>query len=114
MATSHRPVDAAFADRIAFVTGDGVTAVDAPDSLLDGVPETVRLVGGPAGTDAVEPHVVDGRLFHHGDERRGFLAADATLADVAAAAPQDTAVETVEPSYTDAFNYYVHAAGNDD
>ena len=114
VATSHRPVDAAFADRIAFVTGDGVTAVDAPDRLLDAVPETVRIVGGPPRTDAFEPHVVDGRLFHHGDERRGFLADGTTLGDVTAAAPPETTVETVEPSYTDAFNYYVHTVGDDE
>jgi len=113
VATSHRPVDAAFADRIAFVTGDGVTAVDAPENLLDAVPETLRIVGGPAETDTVEPYVVDERLFPHGDELRGFLAADATFADVDAAAPKDATVETVEPSYTDAFNYYVHT-GRDD
>lgn len=109
VATSHRPVDAAFADRIAFVTGDGVTAVGTPDDLLEAVPETVRIVGGGPETTAFEPHVVDGRLFHHGDERRGFLAAGASVADVEAAAPADATVETVEPSYTDAFNYYVHA-----
>jgi ABC-2 type transport system ATP-binding protein len=115
VATSHRPVDAAFADRIAFVTGDGVSAVGAPDALLDAVPETVRIVGGggPA-TEPFEPHVVDGRLFHHGDERRGFLAAGATLAALSAAAPDDATVERVEPSYTDAFNYYVHTEGNDE
>ena len=114
VATSHRPVDAAFADRIAFVTGDGVTAVDAPDALLDAVPETVRIVGGGPGTDPLEPHVVDGRLFHHGDERRGFLADGASIAEIEAATPDDVTVETVEPSYTDAFNYYVHAVGNDE
>jgi ABC-2 type transport system ATP-binding protein len=114
VATSHRPVDAAFADRIAFVTGDGVTAVDAPDDLLDAVPGTVRIVGGGPETAPFEPHVVGGELFHHGDERRGFLVDSATVADVAAAAPEDATVETVEPSYTDAFNYYVHAGGNDD
>jgi len=114
VATSHRPVDAAFADRIAFVTGDGVSAVGAPDALLDGVPETVRIVGGGPETDPFEPHVVDGRLFHHGDERRGFLAAGATLADLRAAAPDGTTVERVEPSYTDAFNYYVHTGADDE
>jgi ABC-2 type transport system ATP-binding protein len=108
VATSHRPVDAAFADRIAFVTGEGVTAVGTPNDLLEAVPDTVRIVGGGPETAAFEPHVVGG-LFHHGDERRGFLADDASLADVEAAAPADATVETVEPSYTDAFNYYVHA-----
>ncbi|QKY20678.1 ABC transporter ATP-binding protein [Halolamina sp. CBA1230] len=113
VATSHRPVDASFADRIAFVTGDGVTAVGPPADLLDAVPETVRIVGGPPGTGTFEPHVV-GELFYHGDERRGFLAPDATLADVEAAAPAGATVETVEPSYTDAFNYHVHTERNDE
>ncbi|WP_053946741.1 ABC transporter ATP-binding protein [Halolamina sediminis] len=114
VATSHRPVDAAFADRIAFVTGDGVSAVGAPDALLDAVPETIRIVGGGPETAPFEPHVVDARLFHHGDERRGFLAPGVTVAALSAAAPDGVTVERVEPSYTDAFNYYVHTEGNDE
>jgi ABC-2 type transport system ATP-binding protein len=108
VATSHRPVDADLADRVAFVNGGGVLAVDTPDALLDGVPTVVRVVGGAAASDALDPHVV-GEPFYHGDERRGFLCDDATVDDVRAAAG-DATVETVEPSYTDAFNYYVHAA----
>ncbi|WP_336034507.1 ABC transporter ATP-binding protein [Halobacterium yunchengense] len=107
--TSHRPVDAQLADRVAFVTGGGVSAVDAPDALLDGVPTVVRVVAGGTADGAIESLVVDGRLFYHGDERRGFLADDATVAAVRDAAPASATVETVEPSYTDAFNYYVHA-----
>ena len=114
VATSHRPVDAAFADRIAFATGDGVTAIGEPDALLAAVPETVRIVGGGPETEPFEPHVVGGELFHHGDERRGFLTDGVAVGDVVAAAPDDVTVERVEPSYTDAFNYYVHAAENDE
>ena len=108
VATSHRPVDADIADRVAFVNGGGVLAVDTPEALLDGVPTVVRAVGGTTAGDALDASVV-GEPFYHGDERRGFLREDATVADVREAAGEVT-VETVEPSYTDAFNYYVHAA----
>lgn len=107
--TSHRPVDADLADRIAFVTDGGVTATGDPEALLDAVPPVVRIVGGGPQTAAVESHVVADRLFYHGDELRGFLSGTATLADVEAAVDAEATVETVEPSYTDAFNYYVHA-----
>lgn len=110
--TSHRPVDAELADRIAFVDDGGVTAIGAPDDLLDGVPSVLRIVGAGATTDALEEYVV-GDLFYHGDERRGFLRENATVDDVDAAA-SDATVETVEPSYTDAFNYYVHARSTDE
>jgi len=117
VATSHRPVDADLADRVAFVNGGGgVLAVDTPGALLAGVPTVVRVVGGggtAAASDALAPHVV-GEAFYHGDERRGFLRDDATVDDVRAAAGGDATVETVEPSYTDAFNYYVHAAPDDE
>jgi ABC-2 type transport system ATP-binding protein len=109
VATSHRPVDAELADRVAFMNGGGVLAVDTPEALLDDVPPVVRVVGGPATDgDALDTHVV-GDPFYHGDERRGFLREDATVGDVRQAVGDGT-VETVEPSYTDAFNYYVHAA----
>ena len=111
--TSHRPVDADIADRVAFVNGGGVLAVDTPEALLDGVPTVARVVGGAAAGDALAPHVIGGP-FYHGDERRGFLREDATVDDIRNAAAGGATVETVEPSYTDAFNYYVHAASDDE
>ncbi|MDL0120552.1 ABC transporter ATP-binding protein [Halobacterium salinarum] len=112
VATSHRPVDADLADRVAFVNGGGVLAVDTPEALLDGVPTVVRVVGQATAGDALAPHVV-GDPFYHGDERRGFLREHATLADIREH-DGDATVETVEPSYTDAFNYYVHAAADNE
>jgi ABC-2 type transport system ATP-binding protein len=110
--TSHRPVDADLADRIAFMQDGRVTTVGTPEDLLAGVPPVVRVIGDATGTSDLSEFAV-GDLFYHGDERRGFLREDAALADVRAAAGGAT-VETVEPSYTDAFNYYVHAAHTDE
>jgi ABC-2 type transport system ATP-binding protein len=107
-------VDADIADRIAFVNDGRVTATGDPDDLLEDVPPVVRMVGAGPETDAVESHVVADRLFYHGDELRGFLAADATRTAVETALDDDATVETVEPSYTDAFNYYVHARPDDE
>jgi ABC-2 type transport system ATP-binding protein len=110
--TSHRPADAALADRIAFMLDGRVTTVGTPDALKEAVPPVVRITGASTATEP-ERHVVGGTLFHHGAELRGFLDPDATLATlretVARVAP-DASVETVAPSYTDVFNYHVHVA----
>ena len=112
--TSHRPVDADLADRIAFVSDGAVTGTGGPGDLLEAVPPVVRVVGAGPETDSVQSHVVADRLFYHGDELRGFLSGNATLADVEAVVGDQATVETVEPSYTDAFNYYVHARPDDE
>ena len=109
--TSHRPADAELADRIAFMVDGDITTVGTPDELMTAVPNVVRITGASTATEP-ERHVVGGKLFHHGAELRGFLASDATVETVretvARVAP-DAAVETVAPSYTDLFNYHVHA-----
>ncbi|MFC3959767.1 ABC transporter ATP-binding protein [Halovivax cerinus] len=112
--TSHRPVDADLADRIAFVTGGEVTAIGTPGDLLDDVPTVVRVVGAGPSAETLESHVAGSRLFHHGDELRGFLDDGVVVADLERAAAADVTVETVEPSYTDAFNYHVHAGESDE
>lgn len=114
VATSHRPVDADLADRIAFVTGGGVTAIGTPTDLLEAVPPVVRVVGAGPAAETLESHVAGGRLFHHGDELRGFLDDGATREALDQAAGSGVTVETVEPSYTDAFNYFVHAGDTDE
>ncbi|AHF99633.1 multidrug ABC transporter ATP-binding protein [Halostagnicola larsenii XH-48] len=106
--TSHRPVDADLATRIAFVNDGSITAVGTPTELLDGVPPVVRIVGAGSDTETLESLVADGTLFYHGDERRGFLADGITSASLETATGTGVTAEIVEPSYTDAFNYYVH------
>lgn len=106
--TSHRPVDAGLATRIAFVNDGGITAIGTPTELLNGVPPVVRIVGAGPETETLESLVADGMLFYHGDERRGFLADGITSASLETATDTGVTAEIVEPSYTDAFNYYVH------
>ncbi|MFB6151683.1 MAG: ABC transporter ATP-binding protein [Haloarculaceae archaeon] len=106
--TSHIPVDAQLADRIVFVREHGVVADGVPEELLDAVPPVVH-VGGVV--DGVDEHVVDGRLFESGAERRGFLRDDADPDAVEGVADRPGAtVRVTEPTVTDLFNYYVHVA----
>ena len=110
--SSHRPMDATIADRIAFMPDGTISAVGRPEDLLEGVPRVVRVAGREAMTAAQE-YVVGGQLFPLGGEARGFLADEHTIANLEAAiadrdGTQHAAVTTVEPNYTDLFNYYVH------
>ena len=107
LVSSHRPMDADLADRIAFMPDGTITAVGTPGELLAEVPTTVRVTGTDAIRDA-EDFVVDGQLFPVGGEARGFLRPDETVADLRVQLADDTAVEEIEPTHTDLFNYYVH------
>lgn len=110
LVSSHRPMDADLADRIAVMPDGTVTAVGTPEALMDAVPTVVRVTG----TDAIrtaEDHVLGGRLFPLGGEARGFLppgTAVEDLRDALAAAGHGAPVEAIEPTSADMFNYYVH------
>ena len=106
LVSSHRPMDANIADRIAFMPDGTVSAVGTPEELMDAVPPVLRVTGSDA-ISAAESVVVDGQLFPLGGEARGFLRADRTLGDVTDTLP-DGSVERIDPTYTDLFNYYVH------
>jgi len=108
--TSHRPLDAEIADRIAFMRDGDVTAVGPPRELMDAVPSVVRVTGSAAMT-AAEDHVLDERLFRTGAEARGFLPEESSVEEVRAAVDTDedgVRAEADDPTYTDLFNYYVH------
>jgi ABC-2 type transport system ATP-binding protein len=106
--SSHRPVDAGLADRIAFVTDGGIVAQDRPENLLSGVPQVVHVEG---IHDGVGEFVQDGRLFEAGVERRGFLRNDVDTGTITSAVDDPTAsVRVTDPSVTDLFNYYVRIA----
>ena len=113
--SSHNPMDADLADRIAFMPDGTITAVGTPDELMGAVPQVVRVTGTEAFDTATE-YVVDGELFPLGGEARGFLADGISVADVRAAvadAGHDGAsVEAIEPTYADLFNYHVHVRGD--
>ena len=104
--TSHLPVDAQLADRIAFVRADGVVASGEPAALLEGVPPVARVEGLRDGFDEL---VREGRLFETGSERRGFLRADVDPDAVEERVDRaGTSVRVTDPTVTDLFNYYVH------
>ncbi|WP_049928975.1 ABC transporter ATP-binding protein [Halopiger goleimassiliensis] len=107
--SSHRPIDATVADRIAFMPDGRISAVGDPDALLADLPPVVRISGREAMV-AAEDVVLEGALFSLGGEARGFLPDDDALEELRAAADgsSGTTVSTVEPNYTDLFNYHVH------
>jgi ABC-2 type transport system ATP-binding protein len=105
--TSHAPLDAQIADRIAFVQAGQIVANGTPSELLDGLPQVVRM----RGSMPEESHVLGGRLFNRGDEIRGFLPdntdIESVLSDLEDNTP-DTDVDIDRPAYTDLFNYYTY------
>ncbi|WP_254863463.1 ABC transporter ATP-binding protein [Halovivax gelatinilyticus] len=110
--SSHRPMDAAIADRIAFMPDGTISAVGTPTELLNRVP-TVVTVSGRAAMQVAESFTIDETLFPIGGEARGFLPAETSVSEVAdVVAETDGTIETIEPTYTDLFNYYVHIEGS--
>lgn len=114
--SSHRPMDADLADRIAFMPDGRISAVGTPDDLMATVPTTVRVTGTAAMATAAD-HLLDGTIFPLGGEARGFLPAETTAEDLRAALADaghgDATVEAMHPTYTDLFNYYVHVRPNE-
>jgi ABC-type multidrug transport system ATPase subunit len=113
--TSHTPMDAEIADRIAFVQHGTVVAEGRPDDLLSRVPDVLRVAGGRR-IGSLEAFVHDGRFFESGQDRRGFLQAGVTAEEartaVDRAADRDR-VTRESPSYADMFNYYTRVRPNE-
>lgn len=108
--TSHRPLDAELADRIAFMRDGAITAVGQPGELMRSVPPVLRVTGSSAMA-AAEEYVRAGQLFRTGAAARGFIGVGATVDDVREAVDTEAEgvrVERDEPTYTDLFNYHVH------
>ena len=106
--SSHLPGDTSLADRLLVLDEGGLVAAGNPGSLLEGVPDVVRVEG---DIDGVREHVRAGRFFETDATRRGFLRpdVDATTVESAGGGP-GTRIEVTDPTYTDLFNYYVHVA----
>lgn len=107
LVTSHAPLDAAIADRIAFVRDGRVVATDEPTALLEGLPPVVRL----RGAVAPESTFLGDRCFRRGNEVRGFLPPESGLEAIEGAIDRNREYASVErdsPSYTDLFNYYTY------
>lgn len=107
LVTSHAPLDAQMADRIAFVRDGRTVATGAPTTLLEGLPPVVRI----RGAMVPESPFLGDRLFRRGDEIRGFLAPDSDIDAIENAvegARDGATVDRDPPSYTDLFNYYTY------
>lgn len=112
--TSHLPMDADLADRIAFLRAGKIVATDTPESLMASLPPVVR-VSGTEAASMLTDHVVGEELFSDGGEVRGFLREDYKMSDIEAAlgdtaqsasGPDSLAAVETKPTYTDLFNYY--------
>ncbi|MCU4971234.1 ABC transporter ATP-binding protein [Halobacteria archaeon AArc-m2/3/4] len=109
LVTSHAPLDAGIADRIAFVRGGRTVATGEPSALLEALPPVVRV----RGDMPPESAFLGGRLFQRGDEIRGFLSPSAGLETIENAVEREREHVTVDrdpPSYTDLFNYYTYVS----
>lgn len=103
--SSHTPADIEIADRLVFVRAGRIVTGGPPEVLLDTVPPVVN-VAGRTNTEAIRPHVRERRLFESDTGRRGFLsdgAAPETVEQI------DDSIGIEHPTWTDLFNYYVHA-----
>ncbi|MFP8954681.1 ABC transporter ATP-binding protein [Natrialbaceae archaeon A-arb3/5] len=109
---SHRPMDADVADRIAFLADGRIVETGTPEDLLASVPPVLEtgVTNATALAEAVagEPYAVAGSV-------RGFLprARERSGSDFVAVIARETGIDpadlsTVEPTYTDLFNYYTN------
>ena len=104
--TTHLPMDADVADRIAFMTDAGIVATGTPAEIKSSVPSVVETSLGNA--DAIADDVIDERLFRGDGVVRGLLA---STADPSAVADGVSGVRVTDPTYADVFNYYTHLDG---
>lgn len=103
LVTTHLPMDADAADRIVFITGDGVVTSGTPEEVRREVPPVVEtsLGNAPAITDGV----IDGEVFRGDGVIRGVVRPDTDAADLVSHVSD---ARVTEPTYSDLFNYYVH------
>lgn len=97
--SSHQPMDADIADRLAFVADGRVVETGVADDLFDAVPPVFEATLGDAGLLA--EHVGD--VFRGDGTVRGFATPETGLES---ALPDGLTV--VSPTYTDLFNYYTN------
>lgn len=111
--TSHTPLDAQIADRIVFLN-DGIIASGEPSSLLEDIPDVVRIRGALREIrDDVSDHLIGEKLFERGDEARGFAKPSTNNENITSVADtEDCVIEQDKPSYTDMFNYYTVLKSN--
>lgn len=104
--TTHLPMDADVADRIAFMTDAGIVATGTPAEIKSSVPSVVETSLGNA--DAIADDVIDERLFRGDGVVRGLLAPTGRPSAVADGV---SGVRVTDPTHADVFNYYTHLDG---
>ena len=103
LVTTHLPMDVDVADRVVFVTDEGVAANGTPESIESRVPPVVETSLGNAS--AISEGVIDGQVFRGEGVVRGIVRPDVEAAQLVA----DLAdARVTDPTYGDIFNYYVH------
>lgn len=103
LVTTHLPMDADAADRVVFITGDGVVASGTPDGIKAEVPPVVEasLKNAPTITEGV----IGGEVFRGDGVVRGIVRPDTDPNSLVSHLPE---ARVTEPTYSDLFNYYVH------
>lgn len=100
---SHLPMDAEIADRISFLTADGIVGEGTPEILFSAMPPVLATVD--TNTNNLAAVTVNGKVFETEGGCRGFLSTDTTESE-ATTITQERGLEVVEPTYTDLFNYW--------
>lgn len=103
LVTSHLPMDADVADRLVFLTDDGIVASGSPVEIQAAVPPVIETSLG--NTDAIADHIIDGRVFRGDGVVRGLLDSESDPSEVT---DDLTDVRVTKPTYADLFNYYAH------
>ncbi|AGB17613.1 ABC-type multidrug transport system, ATPase component [Halovivax ruber XH-70] len=108
--SSHLPSDIEVADRLLFLRDGQVTSTGDAETLLAELPSVVRIPE-VALSETLRSNLVDGRTFDDGEEVRGFVSPDSTVEAITETSCDGgsaavSSIETVEPTFTDLFNYY--------
>lgn len=103
LVTTHLPMDADVADRIVFMTNDGIVASGTPKRIRSEVPPVIEtsLDNAPKITEGV----IDGEVFRGDGVVRGIVQPGTAAADLVSHLPN---ARVTEPTYSDIFNYYVN------
>lgn len=110
--SSHLPSDIEVADRLLFLRDGRIASTGDADTLLGELPPVVR-VPEVALSETLRSNFVDEQTFDDGAEIRAFVAPDSSVETIEATVSDDGgpqastySIETVDPTFTDLFNYY--------
>jgi ABC-2 type transport system ATP-binding protein len=103
LVTTHLPMDADVADRIVFMTSDGVVTSGTPEEVRAEVPPVIETSLDNVPT--ITNRVIDGEVFRGDGVVRGFVQPGTDADDLVSAL---SSTRVTEPTYSDIFNYYVN------